>query len=265
MDRTASHSARTASPASPQEDGARTAVPPCIAAILRVVSVLLGYGKHLDQILPYRADHPHFPVLAAGFGTHDIRRILGHVQRGILRAMMLQRFLLARAAQGRDIEPTERPAPAEAEDIEAMEIKLRPPSEQRSKTQRARRIDPDDPVHFDMPTLKELEAQVRCRPIGRTIADICMDLGIEPPTCEAGFWHQLCLILTQFGGNFETFFGVRERRKKAFEKERQTRPQSWSADWRDRPRDAIRALLGYVVGESPPDRPPIESLLKAAS
>ena len=87
-------------------------MPTCIAAILSVVRTLLGYGKHLDQTIPNRTDHPRFPTLAAGFGTHDVRRILAHMQRGILRAMMLQRFLLARASQGRDIEPTEPPVPA---------------------------------------------------------------------------------------------------------------------------------------------------------
>ena len=122
MDHTAPHSARTEPPAPSQEDRAATAMPTCIAAILSVVRVLLGYGKHLDQTLPAQADHPRFPTLAAGFGTHDVRRILAHVQRGILRAMMLERFLLARADQGRDIEPTEPPVPAEAADIEAMEV-----------------------------------------------------------------------------------------------------------------------------------------------
>ncbi len=126
MDRTAPHSARTDAPHPPKGRAAK-AVPTCIAAILSAVRVLLGYGKHLDQTLPEQAAHPRFPTLAAGFGTHDIRRILAHVQRGILRAMMLQRYLLARAAQGRDIEPTAPAGPADPENIEALDIKLRAP------------------------------------------------------------------------------------------------------------------------------------------
>ena len=105
MDRTAPHSAHTDDPASNQEDRSGPAMPACIAAILSMVRSLLGYGKHLDATLPEHAENPRFPVLAAGFGTHDLRRILAHVQRGILRAMMLQKYLLARAAQGRDIAP----------------------------------------------------------------------------------------------------------------------------------------------------------------
>ena len=84
-------------------------LPPGIAFVLRLVRTLLGYGRQLDQALPQQADHPRFPTLAAGFGTHDIKRILAHIQRGILRAMMLERYLLARAAADRDIEPVHPP------------------------------------------------------------------------------------------------------------------------------------------------------------
>ena len=265
MDQTAPHSARTDAPA-PSQGRKQKAVPTCIAALLSVVRVLLGYAKHLDQILPDRADHPHFPTLAAGFGTYDMRRILSHVQRGILRAMMLQRFLLARAAQNRDIEPTPPPGPAEPEEIEGLDIKLRAPVQPGTKkTPRARRIDPDHPAHFHMPTLKELEAQVRCRSVGRTIAEICADLGIWSTVCEGEFWSEITRILAQFGGNFEELFDARERRKKTFEKERQTRPDTWTSDLRDQPREAIRQLLGYILGESPPRGPPDPLLLTASS
>ena len=257
----APHSARTdALP--PHRDRPRKPVPPCIAALLGLVRVLLGYAKHLDRILPDRSDRPEFPTLAAGFGTHDMRRILGHVQRGILRAMMLQRFLLARAAQGRDIDPTPPPGPAEQDDIARLEIKLRAPVRpSATKTTRARRIDPDHPSHFYMPTLKELEAQVRRRSVGRTIAEICADLGVWSTVCEGGLWSEITRTLTQFGGNFAEFFDIRERRKKTFEKERQLRPDTWTSGACDEPREAIRQLLGYVLGESPPRGPPAAQLL----
>ena len=256
MDRTAPHSARTDAPASHQEDRSGTAMPSCIATLLNVVRVLLGYGKHLDRTLPSQAEHSRFPVLATGFGTYDLRRILAHVQRGILRAMMLERFLLARAAQGRDIEPTQPPGPAEAEDIEALAMKLRPAPAPRAKADRTPRIDPDDPVHFSMPTLKELEAQVRSRPVGQTIAEICMDLGISANVCDGAFWAEIYRAMAHFGGRFETFFGVQERRRKAFKKEREKRRDSWDRDWQDQPKESIRQLLGYVFGESPSRGPP---------
>jgi hypothetical protein len=261
MDRTAPHSARTDAPASPQESRSSAAMPTCIAALLSVVRVLLGYGKHLDATLPDRTDHPGFPAIAIGFGTHDLRRILAHVQRGILRAMMLQQYLLARAAQGRDIEPTERPVPAEQADIEGLEMKLRPPAQSRAK---AKKTHPDDPLNFSMPTLRELESQVRRRSIGRTIAEISMDLGVTPSSCEGGFWNEFFLTLTDFGGKFEEFFEVQERRSQTFKKERDKRPSTGNWDWCDRPKEAIRQLLGYLLGEPPPRGPPIPQLLIAA-
>ena len=262
MDNTAPHSARTEPPAPSQKDRPATAMPTCIAAILSVVRVLLGYGKHLDQTIPNRTDHPRFPTLAAGFGTHDVRRILAHVQRGILRAMMLERFLLARADQGRDIEPTEPPVPAEAADIEAMEMKLRPPSRPRAKS--AQKTDPNDLLNFTMPTLEELEAQIRRRSVGRTIADICMDLGVTPSGCEGGFWYEIYQILSHFSGKFEHVFGVQQSRKEAFQKERDKLPETWTFDWRERPKEAIRQILGYLLGETPPRGPPIPQLLTAS-
>lgn len=103
-----------------------------------------------------------------------------------------------------------------------------------------------------MPTLKELEAQVRRRSVGRTIAEICLDLGIVPSACEGGFWFELSCALTDFGGSFEHVFAVRERRRQRFEKERSTMPNSWTFDWRDKPQDALRQLLGHLLGEPPP-------------
>ena len=237
-----------------------TAVPGRIAAFLHVVRALLGYGKRLDGAIPEQAAHPRFPTLAAGFGTHDLRRIAAHIQRGILRAMMLERYLLARAAQGRDIEPTALPEPAEPADIERLDLKLRAPSQPsttpRSAPRRRSVTDPDDPANFAMPTLKELEAQIRSRSIGRTIADICMDLGISPSICDGGFWNEIHEALWHFGGSFEQFHDVQARRRKTFQKEREKLPDTGIWHVWDRPKEAIRQMLGFLIGEPPPPDPP---------
>ena len=250
MNRTAPHSASTEPPAPLQEDRPSTAMPTYIAAILSVVRVLLGYGKHLDEILPDRASHKHFPTLAAGFGTHDVRRILGHIQRGILRAMMLERFLLARAAQGRDIEPVERPAPAEPADIEGLELKLPAPSQPRAK--HGKKADPNDPMHFAIPTLKELESQVRRRNVGRTIAEIALDLGVIPSFCAGATLNDILGALLHFGADLEQFFGIQTSRRETFRKQRDNRSAAPIRDWQDSPRDAFRELVGHLIGEPPP-------------
>ena len=227
-------------------------MPERIAAILNVVRALLGYGQHLDNTLPERTDHPRFPTLAMGFGTHDLRRILGHVQRGLLRAMMLEKYLLARAAQGRDIEPTPPRPPADPDEIAALNLKCRPKTEPSTKPRKpANRPTPDsdDPLHFAIPSLEELEAQVRRRSIGRTIAEIGLDLGIFPAICGDEFWNELFEILRQFDGDFSHFNETHRQRRKAFDKERSQRPKTWTWDLWDKPADAIREILGYLVGE----------------
>ena len=161
--------------------------------------------------------------------------------------MMLQRFLLARAAQNRDIESEQPPAPAEPADIEALDLKLPTPAQPRPK---AKKTDPFDPLHFAFPTLKELESQVRRRAIGRTIAEICLDLGIT--VCDGETWDDILQALTHFGANLAQFFGVRNRRRETFQEERDKRPETWTFDWRDRPKDAIRQLSGSLLGEPQP-------------
>ena len=97
------------------------------------------------------------------------------------------------------------------------------------------------------------------------IAAICMDLGATPSTCEGGFWNQIDQTTTDFGGKFEDFFAVKERRREAFQKERDKLPKTWTFDWQDRPKETISPLLGHLHGESPPRGPPIPQVLAASS
>jgi hypothetical protein len=234
----------TPTPAPPRERAAT----PCIAFLLDVVRALLRYGRHLDDVLPTKAEHPRFPTLAAGFGTHDVRLILAHIHRGILRATMLQKYLLARAAQGRDIEPVQPPEPAEPVEIEALDLKLRAPVQPAAAKRRGPVTEPDDPRECIIPTLKELESQIRRRSVGRTIADICMDLGVTPSLCEGATWDEILQTLTHFGANLAKFFGTQKHRRETFQQERDKRPETWTFDWRDRPREVIRQLLGCLLG-----------------
>ncbi len=79
-------------------------MPERIAGLLRVVRILLAYGRHLTDTVAQRAAAPSFTSIAACFGTLNLSVILAHLRRGLLRAAALERVLLARAASGRDIE-----------------------------------------------------------------------------------------------------------------------------------------------------------------
>src|SRR5450755_1235941 len=96
----------TTGPASPPDlpqDQPGKTVPEHIAFLLHAVDILLGYGRHLLATVRHRAAAPTFPTIAACFGTANLSTIMAHLNRGILRAIALERFLLARAATGRDI------------------------------------------------------------------------------------------------------------------------------------------------------------------
>ncbi len=117
-----------------------------------------------------------------------------------------------------------------------------------------------------MPTLEELERQVRRRPLGRTMVDICLDLGVVPGFCTGAFWNHMFEIMHCLGGSLATLMRERIRRADAFAQQPESSPESnW--DWRDLRRDVIRQVLGFFIGETPVDpfgQSPTPSALAAA-
>jgi hypothetical protein len=239
-----------ASPPDPSPDRPDGVVPERVAFLLHAVRILLGYGHHLLATIGHRAAAPSFNTIAACFGTANLATILAHLNRGLMRAAALERLLLARAATGRDIDVVERrprtppPAPADAQaEPPATRVAARKPRPQPLRTCW------DDPG-FVMPTEQDLERQVRRRPIGRTILDICLDLAVVPGFCTGEFWNELFDILHWFGGSVAALMQERCRREQAFAQELDRRPGSnW--DWLSMKRDTIRQVLGFFIGEPP--------------
>jgi len=244
-------------------------IPQRLAALLHVVRVLLGHGRRLVEIVPQSAAKLEFATLAAVFGTYTMPAILARLQRGLLRAMALERYLLARAAKGREIgfvyyrDPRERapakppaePATKGAQDGEsASEVadgRAKPGDDERAPKRPA--FDPDD---LRIPGPEELDAEVRRRSFGRTILSICMDLAVIPGFCTGPFWNQISDTLMNYGGSFTTLFKIREHRETSFQKERDKKPDTWDFTWRHPPPETVRQVLGYMVGEAPILDPP---------
>ena len=246
-----------ASPPDPPQDRPGKTVPGRIAFVLHAVGILLGYGRHLLATVRHRAAAPTFTTIAASFGTANLSTIMAHLNRGILRATALERVLLARAATGRDINFVERrrtrtdetpPAPAGPQ--------AEPPAEQpATRKRKPRKSSPpgeDDPELY-MPTSEELERQVRRRTIGRTIAEICLDLAVVPILCSSAFWNDLFNLMHYYGGGgVVTLMREKQRRGQAFIQEQDKNIDSnW--DWSDLKPDALRQILGFFIGEEPVD------------
>ena len=238
-----------ASPADPPQDQPGSTMPEYITALLHAVGILLGYGRHLLETVRQRAAAPTFPAIAACFGTANLSTILAHLNRGTLRAAALERFLLARAATGRDINMVIRRTRAD----EAQPAPADPQADQPAKPKAAKRpsLPPgsDDPELF-MPTPEDLDRQVRRRAVGRTIAEICRDLAVVPGFCTPAFWNGIFEIMHYFGGSVADVMREKTNREQAFIQE-QGKKQGSTLDWLHLEPDEMRQVLGFFIGEPP--------------
>jgi hypothetical protein len=277
MEHTATATPCPASPDDPQSDRPGRTMPARIAALLHTVRIMLGFGRHLAETAKDRSASPDFNPIAACFGTGRVYAILAHLQRGLLRAAALERVLLERAARGRDIRiteprkhatatpaaPADPPAEQPAEQAAApgdppADLPADPPADAPAKqpaeapvARKAPRpyrpIGWNDPELF-MPTLEEFVAQVRRRPLGRTLVDICLDLAVVPGFCTGPFWNTLFDSIDLLGGSVATLMQEKARRQEAFCSEQDKKPGSnW--DWLEMKRDALRRVLGFCIGE----------------
>ena len=271
----APNTAGLATQSAPAKDRPGRPAPVRIAEILAVVSVLATYGRHLVETLEQRAVARGFATIARFFGTVALDTILAHIHRGLMRAVALERMLLLRAARGRDLrilaprapsrrEPpaqdapdteqtveSEPPAPLTPEQDEDAQAAAREAAARRAEARLARRLASSEVLTLDaLPTMEAIEAEVRRSPIGRSIAAICLDLGISPGLCDGTFWNRLFDAIRLYRGSLASLVLEVKRRGKRFEKEEWKHPR---LEWPEETRDGIRRVLGFIIGENPRD------------
>ncbi len=224
-------------------------IPQNLAALLQLVQILFGYGRHLAELTASAAHHANsrFTTVAAVCGTHDLVLIAARIQRGLLRLLALENYLRKRAEKGRDIahaEPRGRVPVAQTETPADPE-----------KSPRARRpaYEPDSAT---IPTLAEMEAEVRRAGIGRTITRVCLDLGIVPGFCTGEVWSAIDATLRYRGGSLRKLYTVRAKRQENFLRERDRHPETWDWVWHDLRKTTVRQVLGWLIGETPSHDPP---------
>ena len=236
---------------SPAADRAAPTVPPNIAALLYVVATLLEYGRHLLATIESRATRPGFSLLAALFGTANLRVILARLHRGILRAAALETLLLNRAASGQDVSiPPLRIRAAPGQEPHAD------PEHQPLATHPARTTTGPDkcdaPIDSNhLPTRAEIEAEVRRHSFGRTITDISRDFGVVPGLCTRAFWDALMDAIACHGGSAIILFENMHRNAESFRQEQENNQTSEHDD-------QVAGLypyqaLGFKLGERPID------------
>ncbi len=178
-----------------------------LGRVLSLVRKLIDYGKQLAATVHQRAAAPGFAFFARPFGTADLAVILARITNGLRRAAALEATLCRRAARGQDLTPSPIRAPA-APNPRPARPEAPPEPQPAAPT--------EDPRLACLPTEEEIAAEVRRRPVGAVIADICCDLGIMPGQLDRAFWDELSHAIIAYGGSLAGFLDNLHRRVSAF-------------------------------------------------
>ena len=155
--------------------------------LLGLVRKLVDYGRELVSTLQQEPPADNHRPIKLQFGTADIALILRRITLGLRRAAALEYRLIDCA----ELEATAKPLTHAA----------KPPSvrPRRPARPRAPRPRPDPSLADRLPSVEEIAAEVRRRPIGAVLADICDDLGI---VASHPLWEELRDALIDHRGNF---------------------------------------------------------------
>jgi hypothetical protein len=178
--------AATAPSTEPTIQPAATDQPSRAAHLLGLVRRLIDYAKDLAAAFQQPGAITRLADHARGFGTADIARILARITSGVLRAEALEARLVRSACQP-DAEPRPVGTPS------PRTPRLGPAAPRAS----------EHPNLVHLPSPERIAAEVRRRPIGAVIADICRDLGIMP---DHPLWRELSELIVLHGGNLATLY-----------------------------------------------------------
>ena len=195
----------------PDPPRAGAAMPTALGRVLSVVRKLIDYGRQLAGTVQQRAAAPGFALFARPFGTADLAVILARITNGLRRATALEARLCQRAERGRDLTPAPIRLPATRAPRAARQVA---PPDAPPEPQPADHT--EDPRLARLPTEEEIAAEVRRRPVGAVIADICRDLGIAPGHLDRAFWDELSLAIIFYGGSLARFIDDLYKRLLAF-------------------------------------------------
>jgi hypothetical protein len=158
--------------------------------LLGLVRKLIDYGRELAATLREHGLGPRPADTARPFGTIVLTLILARIARGLLRATALEARLLR---DGPRLDAPRQPRPRHCPAATAQPRTTDP------RPQPTPRPDDDATLLASPPTPEQIDAEIRRRPIGAVLADICRDLGILP---SHPLWSELHLAITRERGNW---------------------------------------------------------------
>jgi hypothetical protein len=154
--------------------------------LLTLVRTLIAYGRHMAAALQQRTDATDLGDITRNFGTIDIREIVARITRGLLRAAALEARLISHPIR----EPATLTAPSPRQPHAAQPV---------DGSAGAR-----EPRIVRLPTPGDIAAEIRRRPAGAVLADICRDLGIVPSN---PLWREISAAIISYGGNLAALLG----------------------------------------------------------
>jgi hypothetical protein len=160
-------------------EAAPEAKPSRSGRLLALVRALIAYGRQVATTLG--TTHPTL-------SPSDITLILRRIARGLLRAEALEAKITCDAAR-LDAEPKPSRARAQSQG----RARERP-----ARAATSRPADMPDSLLAALPTAEQIAAEVRRRPIGAVIADICRDIGIIPSN---KLWPEIRNFISRYRGN----------------------------------------------------------------
>ena len=157
--------------------------------LLTLVRTLIAYGRHLAAALQQRTSATDLGDITRHFGTIDIGEILARITRGLLRAAALEARLISH--------PIREPATLAT-------LTAPSPRQPRAAQPEDGSAGAGEPRIARLPTPGDIAAEIRRRPAGAVLADICRDLGIVPSN---PLWRELSAAIISYGGNLATLLG----------------------------------------------------------
>jgi hypothetical protein len=155
--------------------------PPRLAPSVKLANLLSAIICLAHELLATLHTLPRTDIISR-FGTLDVRLIVARIKRGLMLAEALD-DRIARTARRIDNPPLPRLQPSTS-------------GNRGGNRPRFDRDADDAALLAGLPTAQDIAAQIRRRPIGAVITDICRDLGIAPADrlfpliIDAVLWHR---------------------------------------------------------------------------
>ena len=186
---------RTDRPSPPDPAADRTQAnapaPEGITCFLILLRWIIGYGQELASALRQGTIGGDFARIVRRYRTKDLAVILARLQRGLMLAAGLEDRLVRRAATGRDLKP--------------VPVRYPQPGTRRNgapqRRHAPRRTNIVDLPLDRLPTAEQIASELRRRPAGAVLADICRDLGILPGDLPPDLQQALQTIVLRYGGS----------------------------------------------------------------